>query len=306
MELRQLRYFEVVAEELHFGRAAARLLIAGPSLSQQIMALERDLGVKLFVRDRRSVALTPAGAALLPDVRALLESAEDLRRRAERLSGAEPVRIGYVNWIPADLIARTSGVAQLHVDAWVVPSHAQAARVADGSLDLAIAWVRKTDVAQHALSAKLLGADRLYAVSTGEDTTPVRARDVVVLVDDDTTSWYSWNVYAEEFARDTGAQILRINDGGITGPAFFDHVRAVGRPVVNSPKGQTIALPSDLTARPVIDPAAIWTWSLLCRENETRPAVLAAVDALTRGVTDLEIHEDGIWLPMDDPYRRTR
>ncbi|WP_158170720.1 LysR family transcriptional regulator [Rhodococcus sp. JT-3] len=306
MELRQLRYFEVVAEELHFGRAAARLLIAGPSLSQQIMALERDLGVKLFVRDRRSVALTPAGVALLPDVRALLESAGNLRRRAERLSGAEPVRIGYVNWLPTDLIARTSGVAQLHVDAWVVPSHAQAARVADGSLDLAIAWVRKTDVAQHALSARLLGADRLYAVSTGEDTTPVRARDVVVLVDDDTTSWYSWNVYAEEFARDTGAQILRINDGGITGPAFFDHVRAVGRPVVNSPKGQTITLPSDLTARPVIDPAAIWTWSLLCRENETRPAVLAAVDALTRGVTDLEIHEDGIWLPMDDPYRRTR
>lgn len=306
MELRQLRYFEVVAEELHFGRAAARLLIAGPSLSQQIMALERDLGVKLFVRDRRSVALTPAGAALLPDVRALLESAENLRRRAERLSGAEPVRIGYVNWLPADLIARTSGVAQLHVDAWVVPSHAQAARVADGSLDLAIAWVRKTDVAQHALSARLLSADRLYAVSTGEGTTPVRARDVVVLVDDDTTSWYSWNVYAEEFARDTGAQILRINDGGITGPAFFDHARAVGRPVVNSPKGQTITLPSDLTARPVIDPAAIWTWSLLCRENETRPAVLAAVDALTRGVTDLEIHEDGIWLPMDDPYRRTR
>ena len=306
MELRQLRYFEVVAEELHFGRAAARLLIAGPSLSQQIMALERDLGVKLFVRDRRSVALTPAGAALLPDVRVLLESAGNLRRRAERLSGAEPVRIGYVNWLPADLIARTSGVAQLHVDAWVVPSHAQAARVADGSLDLAIAWVRKTDVAQHALSAKLLGADRLYAVSTGEDTTPVRARDVVALVDDDTTSWYSWNVYAEEFARDTGAQILRINDGGITGPAFFDHVRAVGRPVVNSPKGQTITLPSDLTARAVIDPAAIWTWSLLCRENETRPAVLAAVDALTRGVTDLEIHEDGIWLPMDDPYRRTR
>ena len=306
MELRQLRYFEVVAEELHFGRAAARLLIAGPSLSQQIMALERDLGVKLFVRDRRSVALTPAGAALLPDVRALLESAENLRRRAERLSGAEPVRIGYVNWLPTDLIARTSGVTQLHVDAWVVPSHAQAARVADGSLDLAIAWVRKTDVAQHALSARLLVADRLYAVSTGEDTTPVRARDVVVLVDDDTTSWYSWNVYAEEFARDTGAQIMRINDGGITGPAFFDHVRAVGRTVVNSPKGQTITLPSDLTARPMIDPATIWTWSLLCRENETRPAVLAAVDALTRGVTDLGIHEDGRWLPMDDPYRRTR
>ncbi len=110
VELRQLRYFVAVAEELHFGRAATRLLIAGPSLSQQIKALERDLGVPLFIRDRRSVVLTPAGAALLPQVRALLERAEDLQRRAARLSGSEPVRIGYVNWLPADLTARTAGV----------------------------------------------------------------------------------------------------------------------------------------------------------------------------------------------------
>src|SRR5258705_8900782 len=110
MELRQLRYFVAVAEELNFGRAAERLLIAGPSLSQQIKALERDLGVPLFDRDRRSVSLTPAGAALLPHTRALLERADDLRHRAARLSGSEPVRLGYVNWLPADLSARTAGV----------------------------------------------------------------------------------------------------------------------------------------------------------------------------------------------------
>ena len=138
MELRQLRYFVTVADELNFGRAAERLRIAGPSLSQQIKALERDLKVRLFDRDRRSVALTAAGSALLPRARALLGQADDLRRQALGLASTEPVRIGYVQWCPTDWAERAAGVAQLRVDTWVMPSHTQAARVADGSLDLAL------------------------------------------------------------------------------------------------------------------------------------------------------------------------
>ena len=301
VELRQLRYFLAVAEELHFGRAAARLLIAGPSLSQQIKALERDLGVPLFARDRRTVALTSAGAALVPEVRALLERADELQRHARQLSGSRPVRIGYVNWLPPDLTRRTAGVAQLYVDAWVVPSHQQAARVADGSLDLAVCWIRRAEAAQLNLTTDLLGADRLYAVAVGTDTSPVRARDIAVLVDDDVTSWQSWNDYAEEFARDTGAAVRRIHNGAITGPAFFDHVRVCTTPVLNSPKGQTTPLPPDLVARPVVDPEVLWTWSLVRRQDEERADVIAAAEAIVRDVGDLGLQ--GAWLPADDPHR---
>ncbi|MCW2610759.1 MAG: hypothetical protein QOC93_3290 [Actinomycetota bacterium] len=79
MELRQLRYFVAVAEEHHFGRAASRLRIATPSLSQQIRVLERDLHAVLLDRDSHGVALTPAGEALLQHARALLSRAQRAR-----------------------------------------------------------------------------------------------------------------------------------------------------------------------------------------------------------------------------------
>ena len=302
MELRQLRYFVAVAEELNFGRAADRLRIAGPSLSQQIKALERDLGVRLFDRDRRSVALTAAGEALVADARAVLEQADRLRRRAAGLSGGEPVRLGYVNWRPSDLAERVAGVADLRVDAWVLPSHAQAARVAERSIDLAICWVQAEDLAAYELEASLIGADPLYAVSIGTQTSAVAAKDTVVLVDADTDSWSSWNLYAGQFARDTGADIVHIDDGGITGPAFFEQVRRLRRPVLNSPKGQQAALPPDLVRRPVVHPAPYWTWSLVVRRDETRPAVHAVIKALTDGVGTLGLDAAGTWLPCTDAH----
>src|ERR1700758_983510 len=212
VELRQLRYFVAVAEELHFGRAADRLHIAGPSLSQQIKALERDLKVRLFDRDRRAVVLTPSGAALLPKARDLLAHADELRMQAIGLSDTEPVRLGYVSWRPADLAERIAGVAHLRVDAWVLPSHAQAARVAEDAIDLAICWVQRADLDTHGLQARLIGADLLYAVSPASDAAAGAAKDTLVLLDSDTDSWSSWNRYGEQFARDTGARTVHIDD----------------------------------------------------------------------------------------------
>jgi len=93
LELRQLRYFVTVAEELHFGKAAVRLHMTQPPLSQTIQALEQILGTALFERNRRGVALTPAGIALLPEARRMLAQAQELPQLVQRAAAGEVGRL---------------------------------------------------------------------------------------------------------------------------------------------------------------------------------------------------------------------
>ncbi|MDO9194607.1 MAG: LysR family transcriptional regulator [Undibacterium sp.] len=89
IELRQLRYFLAVAEEMHFGRAAKKLHMTQPPLSQAIQILEANLGAPLFTRSTRSIALTSAGLALIPEASRLLAQADSLPRLVQRAASGE-------------------------------------------------------------------------------------------------------------------------------------------------------------------------------------------------------------------------
>ena len=106
MELRHLRYFVTVAEELHFGRAATRLSIVQPSLSQQIRQLEDELGFPLFYRTKRSVELTDAGKVFLTEAQHVLAQVREAKRTAQRAYRGEAGRlvVGYISSSTYDLL----------------------------------------------------------------------------------------------------------------------------------------------------------------------------------------------------------
>jgi len=108
MEFRHLRYFEAVADTLHFGRAAARLHISQPPLSRQIRTFEEEMGARLFTRTTRGVRLTAAGRALLPEARRLLREAAALVDGARHLAagGAGTLRLGFISTASYNVLPR--------------------------------------------------------------------------------------------------------------------------------------------------------------------------------------------------------
>lgn len=108
IELRQWRQFVALAEELHFGRAAARLHMTQPPLTQAIAGLEAALGVRLFERTQRSVQITPAGAALLPEVRDLISRSQALPELARAAAAGElgRLRLAFVSTVGFELLPR--------------------------------------------------------------------------------------------------------------------------------------------------------------------------------------------------------
>jgi len=146
IELRHLRYFIAVAEELHFGRAAARLRISQPPLSQQIQMLEQNLGVRLLARTNRSVALTAAGQQFLTDSRLILSQVDEAASRALRLHQGHSgeLKIGFTSSAPfiktvsESLSTFRRQYPDVHIQMREINTREQIAPLNDGELELGL------------------------------------------------------------------------------------------------------------------------------------------------------------------------
>lgn len=163
MELRQLEYVVAVAEELHFGRAAARVHVRQQSVSEQVRRLERELGGPLFARTSRRVVLTAAGEAFLPEARAVVEAAARARAVGrEAVHGTRELRIGYAE----DLGTALFEAAGLRVVPVPMSTPEQLEAVLDRRLDAGWCWEPQVPPA---LDSEVVGRERALVVLAADD-----------------------------------------------------------------------------------------------------------------------------------------
>jgi DNA-binding transcriptional LysR family regulator len=179
MELRHLRYFVAVAEELHFRRAAERLHVAQPAVSEQVRKLEQELGVRLFDRNQRRVDLTDAGAALLPEARLVLRQAQVAQQAARGAQDRKTLRLrlGYVadalpGAVPRALRCLATGRPQVQTSLETGPATSLIDAVREGRLDAAVVCLPAPTAG---LDTLLLGSQSAVAALPAGDANAVRA-----------------------------------------------------------------------------------------------------------------------------------
>ena len=188
MDLRHLRYFVAVAEERHFSRAAQRLHVSQPPLSQQIQALEAELGVPLFTRGRGGVQRTAAGDALLPLARGILDAVEHAMTQTRRVGRGETGRltVGFAGSMPfTDIMPRLlrdyrAAWPQVTLDLREQPSQAQIDDLLAHRLDLG--FIRPTTLMHDARLATLV-VQREPLLAAVHSDHPLAAQPRVSLAD---------------------------------------------------------------------------------------------------------------------------
>jgi DNA-binding transcriptional LysR family regulator len=182
MELRHLRYFVAVAEELNVGRAAQRLHISQPPLSRQIQQLELNLNVRLFRRERKRMHLTPVGRAFLDEARSLLEASDRAVRVAQRAERGEVgrLRIGFIEsaittgFLGDVLLRFRKERPDVEIELSELVSLEQAEAVRSGRMDVGFVYTRPVDVS--GLTFDLLVPGKLVAAVAHSNALSKHAR----------------------------------------------------------------------------------------------------------------------------------
>ncbi|GAA5164743.1 LysR family transcriptional regulator [Pseudonocardia eucalypti] len=188
MRFRRLQYFVAVAEELSFTRAAERLHMAQPPLSQQIALLEKDLGVTLVDRTRRTIRLTSAGAALLPEARRLLAELDDAARMVRRVGAGAVGRltVGFVPTaingdLPELLLAFREGYPEVELVLRELAPDPLLRAVRERRVDVGLLYrpFSEPELAEHRLSSErlLLALPEGHPLAAGGEVSLTEVRD---------------------------------------------------------------------------------------------------------------------------------
>jgi DNA-binding transcriptional LysR family regulator len=289
MELRLLRYFVAVARAGHFGRGAEALRVSTPTLSQQIKALEREIGAPLFVRHSRGARLTPAGEVLLVEAERTLRAAADAVRATRRAAGiAEPVlRLGLLNGVPEGIPVEFERLLDEHAPGCRVvlsggSTVEQLALLERDEIDLAlvrspvpaIPGTATLEVGKEALGV-LMPAEHPLGASAELDLDDLAGVEMILFPRDRAPVFY------DGLVRQLGAAGVAASDSAAP-HAQLRSVLLMHRDAVTLGSVRTAGQPG-LTWRPLRGEPIVVTYSALWRTASRNPALRALVQALLAG-----------------------
>jgi DNA-binding transcriptional LysR family regulator len=287
MELRQLRYFVVLAEELHFGRAAAREHIVQSALSQQLQRLERELGVRLLERTTHHVQLTPGGSAFLLEVRQILAHVDRAAVAAQRAGSAPTLRVGIVDAsydsMPQILRAVRERYPDLEIHEVEAGVPEQFRMLVDGRLDVGLG---RASLAPLEVAAELFRLDPLGVLVPEGHRLAVRssvpvatlAAEPLLLAKEGRAP--EFNQFVIELCRSVGF-VPTVYRGTVESLRAASDLVAQGRCVVCAPASCRSAVPR-IVWRPLVEPAYRYPWSLLWRTGDYSEQVGWVVAAARR------------------------
>jgi DNA-binding transcriptional LysR family regulator len=308
LDLRQVRYVVTLAEELHFGRAADRLTIAQQTLSSQIRSLEKRLGTPLFVRDRRHVALTPAGQTFVDRGRRLLADAECLV--AEVTHTPAPLRIEVSDaGLPAALLFRylRTQTPDLPIEVLLGRGLSRALpRLLTGDLDIAfgrpygLGRPLATTLATMPVGLEPIGVilptDHRLADHGQVTFAALAEHPLLVHTADETAEWRDWVDQA------VGAFGLKV------ATSVRGHGRTSAQAAVQALRHPAFSLigehlPEGLTARPLTDPVPLYYWHAIWNHAMAPPSanrILELIHAYARAHQRHRPPDAAWWLPQPD------